>query len=81
MATTTVSMTPPLADRMRPTTINQVVGQEHLLGQGGPIQRFIEQGALPSMILWGPPGTGKTTIAQAICASAGIKMERLSAIE
>lgn len=76
-----VSMTPPLADRMRPTTIDQVVGQEHLLGEGGPLRRFVEQGALPSMIFWGPPGTGKTTIAQAICTSAGVKMERLSAIE
>lgn len=76
-----VSMTSPLADRMRPTTINEVVGQEHLLGEGGPLRRFVEQGTLPSMILWGPPGTGKTTIAQAICTSAGVKMERLSAIE
>lgn len=74
-------MTSPLADRMRPTTIDEVVGQEHLLGEGGPLRRFVEQGTLPSMILWGPPGTGKTTIAQAICTSAGVKMERLSAIE
>lgn len=71
----------PLAERVRPRTIEDVVGQEHLLGEWAPIRLFVERGTIPSMILWGPPGTGKTTVAQAICTSAGVDMERVSAIE
>ncbi|RMG31842.1 MAG: replication-associated recombination protein A [Gammaproteobacteria bacterium] len=54
----------PLADRMRPRTLDEVVGQEHLLGPGKPLRAAIEQGRLHSMVLWGPPGTGKTTLAR-----------------
>lgn len=56
----------PLAERMRPTTLDEVVGQEHLLGAGKPLRTAIERDRVPSMILWGPPGVGKTTIAQII---------------
>ncbi len=71
----------PLAERMRPSTIDNVVGQEHLLGKGAPLRSFVERGNLPSMILWGPPGTGKTTLAFAITSSADLEMERISAVD
>src|SRR5499427_430237 len=58
--------TSPLAERMRPTTLDEVLGQEHLLGAGKPLRTAIERDRVPSMILWGPPGVGKTTIAQII---------------
>jgi len=58
--------TSPLAERMRPTTLDEVLGQEHLLGSGKPLRTAIERDRVPSMILWGPPGVGKTTIAQII---------------
>src|SRR5688572_5427111 len=56
----------PLADRMRPQTLDEVLGQEHLLGPGKPLRTAIERDQVPSMILWGPPGVGKTTIARII---------------
>jgi putative ATPase len=71
----------PLAERVRPRTVDEVVGQTHLLGPSGPLRRFVERGDLPSMILWGPPGTGKTTLARAMAASAGVDIERISAVE
>src|SRR5499427_4901077 len=58
--------TSPLAERMRPTTLDEVLGQQHLLGSGKPLRTAIERDRVPSMILWGPPGVGKTTIAQII---------------
>jgi putative ATPase len=70
----------PLADRLRPQTLEQVVGQDHLLGQGGPIRRMIEAGRLGSMILWGPPGTGKTTIARLLAKAAGYEYQSISAV-
>ncbi|HEV7158437.1 MAG TPA: AAA family ATPase, partial [Caulobacteraceae bacterium] len=54
----------PLADRLRPQSLEEVVGQDHLLGQNGPIGRMAAARRLASMILWGPPGSGKTTIAR-----------------
>ncbi len=70
----------PLADRLRPRTLDEVVGQDHLLGPGGPIRRMVEAGRLGSMILWGPPGTGKTTIARLLAKAAGYEYQAISAV-
>ena len=70
----------PLADRLRPRTLSEVVGQDHLLGEGGPIRRMIDGGRLGSMILWGPPGTGKTTIARLLAQAAGYQFQQISAV-
>lgn len=71
---------PPLAVRLRPTALDQVVGQEHLLGPGKPLDRMVRSGRLRSMILWGPPGVGKTTIARLLADSVGASFEQLSAV-
>ncbi|MGN8151462.1 replication-associated recombination protein A [Agrobacterium sp. 22094] len=70
----------PLADRLRPTTIAQVTGQSHLTGEEGVLRRMIESGSLGSMIFWGPPGTGKTTVARLLSGEAGLAFEQISAI-
>jgi putative ATPase len=70
----------PLADRLRPTTLDEVVGQDHLLGPEGPIRRMADARRLASMILWGPPGTGKTTIARLMAKAAGYEFQQLSAV-
>ena len=70
----------PLADRLRPTSLNEVIGQDHLVGADGPIGRMLAQGRLASMILWGPPGVGKTTIAQLLAKDAGLEFDAISAI-
>lgn len=70
----------PLATRMRPTSLEEYIGQNHLLSIGKPLRRAIEQGILHSMILWGPPGTGKTTLAQLMADKTNARFIRLSAI-
>jgi putative ATPase len=70
----------PLASRLRPTTLDDVVGQEHLLGPGAPLRSLIEADRLSSLILWGPPGTGKTTIARLIAGATAKRFEQLSAV-
>ncbi|MBN7808131.1 replication-associated recombination protein A [Agrobacterium rosae] len=70
----------PLADRLRPTTLSEVTGQPHLTGEEGVLRRMIESGSLGSMIFWGPPGTGKTTVARLLSGEAGLAFEQISAI-
>lgn len=70
----------PLADRLRPAAIAEVVGQGHLLGPEGPIGRMIATGRLASMVLWGPPGCGKTTIARLLALETDLEFEPLSAV-
>ena len=70
----------PLADRLRPRRLSEVVGQDHLLGPEGPIGRMVAQHRLASMILWGPPGCGKTTIARLLADATSMHFEPLSAV-
>jgi putative ATPase len=70
----------PLADLLRPRAIEEVVGQDHLLAPEGPIGRMLAKGRLASLILWGPPGVGKTTIARLLAERAGLEFEQISAI-
>ncbi|REC79088.1 replication-associated recombination protein A [Chryseobacterium elymi] len=70
----------PLAEKLRPKTLDEVLGQEHLTGEKGTIRKMIENNALNSLILWGPPGTGKTTLAEIISEKSGRKFYKLSAV-
>ena len=70
----------PLAERVRPQTLDELAGQQHLTGKGSILRTSIESGKIPSMILWGPPGTGKTTIAHIIANSLQAPFFMLSAI-
>src|SRR5207344_2603297 len=74
------SIPAPLAERLRPETLDQLVGQKHLTGRGSILRTAIEQGKMPSMILWGPPGTGKTTVANIIAHTLQSPFYTLSAI-
>ena len=65
----------PLADRLRPQKLSDVVGQDHLVGSEGVITRMLAAGRIPSIILWGPPGTGKTTIARLLAGETGLAFE------
>ena len=70
----------PLADRLRPRGLDEVVGQEHLTGPDGAIGRMVAAGKLSSLILWGPPGTGKTSIARLLADAVGLRFVALSAV-
>ncbi|MBN9018030.1 MAG: replication-associated recombination protein A [Rhizobiales bacterium] len=70
----------PLADRLRPQRLAEVVGQDHLVGEGGAITRMLHSGSLGSMIFWGPPGTGKTTVARLLAHETDLHFEQISAI-
>src|SRR5438270_8372826 len=70
----------PLADRLRPQSLGDVVGQEHLTGADGAIGRMVAAGRLASMILWGPPGTGKTSIARLLAEAVGLRFVAISAV-
>src|SRR3546814_13838770 len=72
--------TAPLADRLRPRALDDVVGQEHLTGPEGAIGRMVGVGKLSSMILWGPPGTGKTTIARPLADAVGLRSVPISPV-
>ena len=70
----------PLAEKLRPKTLDEVLGQEHLTGSNGTIRKMLENDTLNSLIFWGPPGTGKTTLAEIISEKSGRKFYKLSAV-
>lgn len=73
-------MTMPLAARMRPRTLDEIVGQKHLVGEQGVLRQLVTAGRLPSMVLWGPSGVGKTTLAEVLCHQTASAFVRLSAV-
>jgi putative ATPase len=73
-------MSTPLADRLRPASLTEVAGQNHLLGSNGTLTRMLARGSLASLILWGPPGVGKTTIARLLAAAADLEFVQISAV-
>ena len=75
-----MDMQAPLADRMRPVSLSEFVGQEHLVGEGKILQTIIGQDIIPSMIFWGPPGSGKTTLARIIAKETSSEFVQISAV-
>lgn len=75
-----VNKNQPLAERMRPCSLNEVVGQKHLIGEDGLLSRMVAAGSIGSMIFWGPPGTGKTTVARLLARETNFAFEQVSAI-
>ena len=73
-------MAQPLAERMRPKTLDDYIGQKHLVGEGAVLRRMIDAGRISSFILWGPPGVGKTTLAQIIANRLEVPFYTLSAV-
>lgn len=73
-------MNEPLAERLRPKTLEDYVSQTHLVGKNGVLTQHLKQGLIPSMVFWGPPGTGKTTLAHIIASESGRPFYALSAI-
>lgn len=80
LKTSNLNSNTPLAEILRPKTLDQVLGQEHLTGKNGPIRKMLENDTLNSLIFWGPPGTGKTTLAEIISETSGRKFYKLSAV-
>jgi putative ATPase len=70
----------PLAERCRPRTLEEIVGHQNYLNHNSPLYKQIKAGKLPSLILWGPPGVGKTTLAKVLAAETGLKFSALSAV-
>jgi putative ATPase len=70
----------PLADRLRPTALAEVAGQDHLVGDDGALTRLLQSGSIGSAIFWGPPGTGKTTVARLLAGKTALVFEQISAI-
>ena len=71
-------MSKPLAERLRPQSIDEYIGQTHLVGPNGVFRKFLETGNVPSFILWGPPGVGKTSLGRSIAEALGRKYARIS---
>ena len=72
-------MIQPLADRLRPTSFDEIAGQAHLVGKNGILRRLTDGGKIPNMIFYGPPGTGKTTVANIIAKASGMQLYKLNA--
>jgi len=75
-----MTSTAPLADRMRPRRLDEMVGQVHLIGPGAPLRQLLDRGSIPSMVLWGPPGTGKTTLARLVAKESDCEFAQISAV-